>query len=94
MIGLGAEACETRLPPTKPDLLTIALVKTIRLANDLYRRGTGPYSGNVLAFASLDSFSPRPSDLADRKLYAFGPVSTWSVLAPLIGGCPDARTKS
>src|SRR3954468_20568569 len=36
-------------------------------------------------------FAPRIPNLADRKLYAFGPASTWPALAPFIAGRPDDK---
>ena len=36
-------------------------------------------------------FGPRIPNIADRKLYAFGPASTWPALAPFIGGRPEER---
>lgn len=36
-------------------------------------------------------FAPRIPNLADRKLYAFGPPSTWPALAPFIAGKPDDK---
>ena len=36
-------------------------------------------------------FAPRIPNIADRKLYAFGPASTWPALAPFIAGKPDEK---
>ena len=36
-------------------------------------------------------FAPRIPNLADRRLYAFGPASTWSTLASLIAGRPEQK---
>lgn len=36
-------------------------------------------------------FAPRIPNLADRKLYAFGPASTWPTLAPFIAGRPEEK---
>lgn len=36
-------------------------------------------------------FAPRIPNIADRKLYAFGPASTWPALAPFIAGRPDEK---
>jgi TnpA family transposase len=53
----------------------------------------GGVSDHVFALAHLLGFRfvPRIPNLADRKLYAFGPASTWSALAPFIGGRPDEK---
>ena len=50
-------------------------------------------SDHVLALAHLLGFrlAPRIPNLADRKLYAFGPASTWPALAPFIAGKPDEK---
>ena len=36
-------------------------------------------------------FAPRIPNLAERRLYAFGPASAWPALAPFIAGRPDGR---
>ena len=36
-------------------------------------------------------FAPRIPNIADRKLYAFGPASSWPTLAPFIAGRPDEK---
>ena len=36
-------------------------------------------------------FAPRIPNLADRRLYAFGPASTWPTLAPFIAGRPEEK---
>ena len=36
-------------------------------------------------------FAQRIPNIADRKLYAFGPASTWPALAPFIAGRPDEK---
>ena len=36
-------------------------------------------------------FAPRIPNLADRRLYAFGPASTWPALAPFIAGRPEDK---
>ena len=36
-------------------------------------------------------FAPRIPNLSDRKLYAFGPASTWPTLAPFITGRPEEK---
>ena len=53
----------------------------------------GGVSDHVFALAHLLGFrfAPRIPNLADRKLYAFGPASTWPALAPFIGGQPDDK---
>ena len=54
----------------------------------------GGVSDHVFALAHLLGFrfAPRIPNLADRKLYAFGPASTWTALAPFIAG--RARRKA
>jgi hypothetical protein len=37
------------------------------------------------------SRSPRFPNLGERRLYAFGPASTWPTLAPFIAGRPEDR---
>ena len=53
----------------------------------------GGVSDHVFALAHLLGFrfAPRIPNLADRKLYAFGPASNWPALAPFIAGRPDER---
>ena len=53
----------------------------------------GGVSDHVFALTHLLGFrfAPRIPDLADRKLYAFGPASTWPALAPFIAGRPDEK---
>ncbi len=53
----------------------------------------GGVSDHVFALAHLLGFrfAPRIPNLADRRLYAFGPASTWPALAPFIAGRPDDR---
>jgi TnpA family transposase len=53
----------------------------------------GGVSDHVFALAHLLGFrfAPRIPNLADRKLYAFGPASTWPALAPFIAGRPDEK---
>ena len=36
-------------------------------------------------------FAPRIPNLAERRLYAFGPASDWPALAPFIAGRPDEK---
>ncbi len=36
-------------------------------------------------------FAPRIPNLADRRIYAFGPASTWPTLGPLIAGQPEQK---
>ena len=47
----------------------------------------------LLALAALLGvrFAPRIPNVADRKLYAFGPASTWPALAPFSAGKPDDK---
>ena len=53
----------------------------------------GGVSDHVFALAHLLGFhfAPRIPNLADRKLYAFQPASTWPALAPFIAGRPDEK---
>ena len=53
----------------------------------------GGVSDHVFALAHLLGFrfAPRIPNLADRKLYAFGPASTWPALAPFVAGRPDEK---
>ena len=53
----------------------------------------GGVSDHVFALAHLLGFrfAPRIPNLADRRLYAFGPASTWPALAPFIAGRPDDK---
>ena len=53
----------------------------------------GGVSDHVFALAHLLGFrfAPRIPNLAERRLYAFGPASTWPALAPFIAGRPDDK---
>ena len=53
----------------------------------------GGVSDHNFALTALLSvrFAPRIPNIADRKLYAFGPASTWPALAPFIAGKPDEK---
>ena len=53
----------------------------------------GSVSDHNFALAALLGFrfAPRIPNLADRKLYAFGPASTWPALAPFIAGRPEEK---
>jgi TnpA family transposase len=53
----------------------------------------GGVSDHVFALAHLLGFhfAPRIPNLADRKLYAFGPASNWPAFTPFIAGRPDER---
>ena len=53
----------------------------------------GGVSDHVFALAHLLGFrfAPRIPNLADRKLYAFGPASKWPALAPFIAGRPEEK---
>ena len=54
----------------------------------------GGVSDHVFGLAHLLGFrfAPRIPNLAERRLYAFGATSTWSVLTPFIAGRPDEKT--
>ncbi|MBV8617030.1 MAG: Tn3 family transposase, partial [Acetobacteraceae bacterium] len=51
----------------------------------------GGVSDHVFALAHLLGFrfAPRIPNLAERKLYAFGPASNWPALKPFIAGRPE-----
>ena len=53
----------------------------------------GGVSDHTFALAHLLGFrfAPRIPNLAERKLYAFSPASTWPALAPFIAGCADEK---
>ena len=53
----------------------------------------GGVSDHVFALAHLLGFrfAPRIPNLAERRLYAFGPPATWPALAPFIAGRPDEK---
>lgn len=63
------------------------------LAISVHHTDGGGVSDHVFALAHLLGFrfAPRIPNLADRKLYAFGPASTWPALAPFIAGRPDDK---
>ena len=53
----------------------------------------GGVSDHVFALAYLlgFSFAPRIPNLAERRLYAFGPASNWPTLEPFIAGAADEK---
>ena len=53
----------------------------------------GGVSDHVFALAHLLGFrfAPRIPNLAERRLYAFGPADTWPALAPFIAGRPNDK---
>ena len=63
------------------------------LAISVHHTDGGGVSDHVFALAHLLGFhfAPRIPNLADRKLYAFGPASTWPALSPFIAGKPDDK---
>ncbi len=63
------------------------------LSISVHHTDGGGVSDHVFALAHLLGFrfAPRIPNLADRKLYAFGPASTWPALAPFIAGKPDDK---
>ncbi len=63
------------------------------LGISIHHTGGGGVSDHVSALAHLLGFrfAPRIPSLAHRKLYAFGPASTWPALTPFIAGKPDDR---
>ncbi len=63
------------------------------LGSSVHHTDGGGVSDHVFALAHLLGFrfAPRIPNLAGRKLYAFGPASTWQALTPFIAGQPDER---
>ena len=63
------------------------------LSISVHHTDGGGVSDHVFALAHLLGFrfAPRIPNLADRKLYAFGPASTWPALTPFIAGKPDDK---
>jgi len=53
----------------------------------------GGVSDHTFALAHLLGFrfAPRIPNLADRRLYTFGPTGSWPILAPFIGGRVDEK---
>lgn len=53
----------------------------------------GGVSDHVFALAYLlgFAFAPRIPNMAERRLYAFGPASNWPALAPFIAGAIDEK---
>lgn len=60
------------------------------LGISIHHTDGGGVSDHVFALAHLLGFrfAPRIPNLADRKLYAFGPASTWPALTPFIAESP------
>lgn len=63
------------------------------LSISVHHTDGGGVSDHVFALAHLLGFhfAPRIPNLADRKLYAFDPASTWPALSPFIAGKPDDK---
>ena len=61
------------------------------LTTAVHHTDGGGVSDQVFGLAHLlgFGFAPRIPNLAERRLYAFGPASTWPALAPFIAGRPD-----
>jgi TnpA family transposase len=61
------------------------------LATAVHHTDGGGVSDHVFALAHLLGFrfAPRIPNLAERRLYAFGPAATWPALAPFVAGRPD-----
>jgi TnpA family transposase len=61
------------------------------LSTAVHHTDGGGVSDHVFALAHLLGFhfAPRIPNLAERRLYAFEPASTWPVLAPFVAGRPD-----
>jgi TnpA family transposase len=60
------------------------------LSSAVHHADRGGVSDHVFALAHLLGFrfAPRIPNLAERRLYAFRPASTWPTLAPFIAGRP------
>jgi TnpA family transposase len=60
------------------------------LSSAVHHADGGGVSDHVFALTHLLGFrfAPRIPNLAERRLYAFGPASTWPTLAPFIAGRP------
>ena len=63
------------------------------LSISVHHTDGGGVSDHVFAFAHLLGFrfASRIPNLAERRLYGFGPASNWPALAPFIAGRPDER---
>lgn len=63
------------------------------LSISVHHTDGGGVSDHVFALAHLLGFrfAPRIPNLAERRLYGFGPTSNWPALAPFIAGRPDER---
>jgi len=63
------------------------------LSISVHHTDGGGVSDHVFALAHLLGFrfAPRIPNIADRKLYAFGPASNWPALTPFIAGRPHER---
>jgi TnpA family transposase len=63
------------------------------LASAVHHTDGGGLSDHVFALAHVLGFrfAPRIPNLAERRLYAFGPASTWPALQPFIAGAVDVK---
>jgi len=63
------------------------------LSISVHHTDGGGVSDHVFALAHILGFrfAPRIPNLADRRLYAFGPASNWPAFTPFVAGCPDER---
>jgi TnpA family transposase len=63
------------------------------LSISVHHTDGGGVSDHVFALAHLLGFrfAPRIPNLAERRLYGFGPASNWPALAAFIAGRPDER---
>ena len=63
------------------------------LAASVHHTDGGGVSDHVFALAHVLGFhfAPRIPNLAERRLYAFGPAATWPTLEPFIAGAVDTR---
>ena len=80
-------------PRAKRHVIDGLLYHEADLSIAVHHTDGGGVSDHVFALAHLLGFqlAPRIPNLADRKLYAFGPASTWPALAPFIAGRPDEK---
>jgi TnpA family transposase len=67
------------------------LYREADLDNLTHHTDGGGVSDHVFALARVLGFrfAPRIPNLAEHRLHAFGPASTWPTLAPFITGCVD-----
>jgi TnpA family transposase len=63
------------------------------LTTSVHHTDGGGVSDHVFALAHVLGFrfAPRIPNLAERRLYAFGPAATWPTLEPFIAGAVDTK---